>query len=92
MRPERRALQLWELREEELSEGRAEVLPQGSSAGITGGGDCRRDRRRRALMPPLSPPVTPEYWDVVAVCLAESYLFFFLLFVLSGARWEKLCN
>ena len=59
MRPERRALQLWELREEELSEGRAEVLPQGSSAGITGGGDCRRDWRRRALTPTLSTLVSP---------------------------------
>ena len=49
--------QLWERREEELSEGREEVLPEGSSAGITGGGDCRRDRRRRALTPTLSPPV-----------------------------------
>ena len=29
-------------------EGREEVLPEGLSAGITGGGDCRRDRRRRA--------------------------------------------
>ena len=34
-------------------------MPEGSSAGITGGGDCRCDRRRRALMPALSPPVTP---------------------------------
>ena len=63
-----------------------------NSSAHTGQGDCRRDRRRRALMPPLSPPVTPAHGDGVAVCLAESYLFFFLLFVLSGARWEKLCN
>ena len=51
--------QLWERREEEVSEGQEEALPEGSSASITGGGDCRRDRRRRALMPALSPPVTP---------------------------------
>ena len=57
--PETRAQQLQERREEEVSEGREEALPEGSSAGITGGGDCRRDRRRRALTPALSPPVTP---------------------------------
>ena len=34
-------------------------MPEGSRAGITGGGDCRRDRRRRALIPVLSPPLTP---------------------------------
>ena len=51
--------QLRERGEEEESEGREEALPEGSSAGITGGGDCRRDRRRRALKPALSPPVTP---------------------------------
>ena len=44
---------------EELSEGREEALPEGSSAGITGGGDCRHDRRRRALSPPRFPFVTP---------------------------------
>ena len=48
-----------ERREEELSERREEALPEGLSAGITGGGDCRRGRRRRALTTPLSPPVTP---------------------------------
>ena len=31
----------------------------GSSAGITGGGDCRGDWRRRALTPTPFPPVTP---------------------------------
>ena len=56
--PERRAQQLRERREEGLSQGREEGLPDGSSAGITGRGDCRRDRRRRALTPPLSLPVT----------------------------------
>ena len=38
-------------REEVLSEGREEAISEGSSAGIAGGGDCRRDRRRRALRP-----------------------------------------
>ena len=51
--------QLQERRVEVLSEGREVVLPEGSSAGITGGGDCRRDRRRSALTSTLSPSVTP---------------------------------
>ena len=40
-------------------EGRGGVIG-GTGEGIAGGGDCRQDRRRRALTPMLSPPVTPS--------------------------------
>ena len=58
----------------QLSEGREEAVPEGSSAGITGGGDCWHDRRR-ALTPPLSPLVTPA--------LASSGNKIFYIFCLS---------
>ena len=51
--------QLRERREEEVSEGREEALPERSRAGINGGGNCRCDWRRKELTPTLSPPVTP---------------------------------
>ena len=69
--------QLRERREEELSEGREEALPEGSSAGITGGGDCRRDRRR-ALTTPLSPLVTPALSSSGNEIFYIFFLFFFL--------------
>ena len=56
---EGRAQQLRERQEEELLEGWEEALLEGSSAGIIGGGDCRRNWRRQVLRPLFSPPVTP---------------------------------
>ena len=48
-----------ERQEEELLEGLEQVLPDGSSAGITRVGDCRHNHRRQVLIPALFPPVTP---------------------------------